>query len=415
MTASVSVTAKRTLAMAVTALCATAVLTACAGRDTATASGDCDPGITDTGITFGTSLMQSVAGPQAAAATALFDEINAAGGVEMGDGKSRKISYIAKDDGYDPARTVGNVRSLVEQDQVFAIQNLVGTASTLAVVDYLTQREVPLVFPMTGTDELLATLDKRPVVAGAVNPQTTWEVEKRAEQIRRDHPQGKVAVLYPNDSLGNGSLAALKASGVQVVAEQSYEQTTPSVDSQIVNLAASGADVFVNFATASFVTQSLKKANELSWKPDTYIYSGATDTNFVLAPAGPGAAEGVHSFYWIYDVSSSEHDGQPGVQKWRAFAERNKNTIKSTDTIASTGYNTAQLLVAALRKMQGCTRADLLDAVRNLNGVTTDLAIEGVTFGGSPEYPYVITSMAPMTFRGGSWHYDAVVRRGAEG
>ncbi|MFF0815311.1 ABC transporter substrate-binding protein [Rhodococcus sp. NPDC003318] len=410
---------KRTLAVGLSALCATAALTACSGRENAAAAGDCDPGITDTEIKFGTSLMQSVAGPQATAATALFEEINAAGGVAMGDGKSRRIVYTAMDDGYDPARTVSNVRSLVEQDQVFAIQNLIGTASTLAVVDYLTQKDVPLVFPMTGTDELLATHDERPVVAGAVNPQSSWEVSERAQQILRDHPQAKIAVLYPNDSLGNGSLGALKTalegSGTQIVAEQSYEQTTPSVDSQIVNLANSGADVFVNFATASFVTQSLKKAHELSWKPDTYIYSGATDTNFVLAPAGPGAAEGIHSFYWIYDVSSTEHDAVPGVQKWRAFADRNAGKVKTTDTIAATGYNTAQLLVTALEQMKGCTRADLLDAVSNLKGVTTDLSIEGITFDTSPDYPYAITSMAPMTFRGGSWHYDAVVTRSAEG
>lgn len=90
------------------------------------------------------------------------------------------------------------------------------------------------------------------------------------------------------------------------------------MDSQVVNLASSGADVFVNFATASFVTQSLKKAHELGWKPETYIYSGATDTNFVLAPAGLDAAEGVHSFYWIYDVSSADHDQRPGMRNWRA-------------------------------------------------------------------------------------------------
>lgn len=409
---------KRTLAVGLTALCTTAALAACSGRDTATSAGDCDPGITDTEIRFGTSLMQSVAGPQAVAATALFDEINAAGGVTMGDGKTRKIEYIAMDDGYDPARTVGNVRSLVEQEQVFAIQNLIGTASTLAVVDYLTQKNVPVVFPMTGTDELLATHEQRPVVAGAVNPQTRWEVSERAEIILRDHPQAKIAVLYPNDSLGNGSLDALKSaldgSGTAVVAQQAYEQTTPSVDSQVVNLANSGADVFVNFATASFVTQSLKKAHELGWKPDTYIYSGATDTNFVLAPAGPDAAEGVHSFYWIYDVSSTDHDAKPGVQKWREFAERNSGKIKTTDTIAATGYNSAQLLVTALKQMDGCTRADLLDAVQNMRGVTTDLAIEGITFDTTPDYPYAITSMAPMTFRDGRWHYDAAVTRSTE-
>lgn len=408
---------KRTLAVTLAALCASAVLTACAGRDGGAAAGECDPGITDTEIRFGTSLIQSTAGPQAVAAQALFDEINAAGGVAMGDGKSRKLSYIALDDGYDPARTVGNVRRLVEQDQVFAIQNLIGTPSTLAVADYLTQKNVPLVFPMTGTDELLATRDERPVVAGAVNPQTSWEVEKRAEQILRDHPQARIAVLWPNDSLGVGSFSALKeklaGSGARIVAEQAYEQTAPSVDSQIVNLANSGADVFVNFGTARFVTQSLKKTAELNWKPATYIYSSATDTNFVLVPAGPGAAEGVKSFYWIYDVSSSAHDAQPGVQKWRAFAARHADGIKSTDTIAATGYNTAQLLVTALEQMQGCTRADLLDAVKNLRGVRTDLALDGVTFNTTPEYPYLITSMAPMTFRDGRWQYDAVVSRSA--
>ncbi|MGU3584642.1 ABC transporter substrate-binding protein [Rhodococcus sp. C26F] len=409
---------KRTLAVCMTALCATAALTACSGRETTTSVGDCDPGISDTEILFGTSLMQSVAGPQAASAAALFDEVNASGGVAMGDGKSRKIIFTAMDDAYDPARAVSNVRSLVEEEQVFAIHNLIGTASTLAVVDYLTQKDVPLVFPMTGTDELIDTIDERPVVAAAVNPQTGWEVAERAKQILQDHPQAKIAVLYPNDSMGAGSLSALKSalegSGTQIVAEQSYEPTTPSVDSQVVNLANSGADVFVNFATASFVTQSLKKAHELSWKPETYMYSGAADKNFVLAPAGLDAAEGVHSFYWIYDVSSDDHDDKPGVQKWRAFAERNQGKFDPSSTIAATGYNTAQLLIAALEQTEGCSRADFLHAVQNLSGVTTDLAIDGVTFDTTPDYPYVISSMAPMTFRGGAWHYDAVVSRSAE-
>lgn len=409
----------RYLTVGLTTLCATVALTSCSSRDSATASGDCSPGISDTEIHFGTSLVQSIAGAQATAATALFEEINAGGGVAMGDGKTRKIKYTALDDGYDPARTVGNVRSLVEQDQVFAIQNLIGTASTLAVVDYLTQKEVPLTFPMTGSDELLANVAEQPVVAGAVAPQTGWEVSETAKEVLRDHPKAKIAVLYPNDSLGNGSLEALKSalegSEAKIIAEQSYEQTTPSVDSQVVNLANAGADVFVNFATASFVTQTLKKAHELSWNPETYIYSGATDTNFVLAPAGLDAAEGIHSFYWMYDISSDDHDQQAGVQKWREFADRNSGQVKSTDTIAAAGYNTAQLLVAALENMKGCTRADLLESVKNMQGVTTDLAIEGVTFDTNPDYPYAITSMAPMTFSDGSWHYDAVIKHGDEG
>lgn len=409
---------KRTLAVGLTALSAAAVLTACSGRDTTIDAGECDPGITDTEIRFGSSLMQSVAGPQARAAAALFDDINNAGGVTMEDGRTRRIVYTALDDGYDPARTVGNVRALVEQEQVFAIYNLVGTPSTLAVVDYLASKNVPLVFPMTGSDELFAARAERAVVAGAVNPQTGWEVSAHAAQMLARHPDATIAVLYPNDSLGSGSLAALEAalegSGAQIVARQSYEPTTPSVDSQVVNLANSGADVFMNFATASFVTQSLKKAHELSWKPDTYIYSGATDTNFVLAPAGLEAAEGIHSFYWIYDVSSHDHDDQPGVAQWREFAARHAGEVTTTDTIAATGYNTAQLLVTALERMDGCRRTDLLDAVGNLDGVTTDLSIEGITFDTTPDYPYAITSMAPMTFRDGSWHYDAVITRGED-
>lgn len=407
---------KRIVTASLTAICVAALVSSCSGRgaDVARADG-CSPGITDTEIHFGTSLMQQAAGALATTATAYFDEINAAGGVKMGDGKTRTIEFTAMDDGYDPARTVSNVRTLVEEDKVLAIHNLVGTPSALAVLDYLTKKEVPLIFPMTGTDELLKNVDRWPVVAGAVNPQTGWEVQARAAEILASHPNAKIAVLYPNDSLGKGSLDALRAAisgtGASIVAEQAYEQTTPSVDSQIVNLASSDADVFVNFATATFVTQAIKKANELAWGPETFIYSGATDTNFVLAPAGLDAAAGLRSFYWIYDVSSTDHDSRPGVQQWRAFAERNSGEVKTTDTIAATGYNTAQLLVTALEKMDGCTRADLLDAVQSFDGVTTDLSIDGVTFNTTPDYPYAITSMAPMTFVDGSWRYGDVVNR----
>ncbi|MET0953129.1 MAG: ABC transporter substrate-binding protein [Aeromicrobium sp.] len=390
------------------------------GGRAADAVGGCDPGITDTSIKIGSSSMQS--GPAAAwkampqSSLAYFDEINEAGGVTMGDGKKRTIEFVSVDDAYDPARAVKNTKKLVEQDKIFGVFQGAGTTPTLAILDYTTSAGVPILFPMTGSVEFEPKVADGALLANAMLPQTSWENRILLDSIAAANPQAKIGILYPNDGLGKTGLeqmtSMVEGTDMEIVASESYEQSAATVDSQVVNLKSSGADVFVSFATGSFVTQSLKKAAEIDWTPAKYIISSSTDTESFLKPAGAEATDDLHSVAWLYDVSNPANDDRPGMKKWREFAERNSDQVNGKNAIAAAGYNNAQLLVATLEQVDGCERADLLDAAQGLTGVSTDLAVEGVGFGGgSAEYPYGITSMATMSFEDGQWVYGDVVTR----
>lgn len=395
-------------------------LTACGGRDSGSgASGDCDPGISDTEVVLGGSSLQSGAGAaykaQPDAQKAYFEDINADGGVQMADGKTRKIRYISMDDGYDPARTVSNVRKLVDQEEVFGLFGIIGTVTTLAVVDYAKAKDVPILFPYSGSDEFEGLVADGAPVTGMSAPQVSLEVQVIVSEIVQSDPSATIAVLYQNDGMGSGYLAALEqeieGTDLKIVGSESYEQTAATVDSQMVALRDSGADVFLDFGTGSFVTQAISKAAELGWGASKYLISGATDTKNILLPAGADAAAGVHSANWLYDVSSSANDDVAGVAAWRQFAEQHSGSVDSENNLAAVGYTNAQLMVAALEATEGCSRSDLLDAAQNLDGVTTDLSLEGVTFSTTPDDPYLITRLAPMTFTDGAWVYGQVETR----
>src|SRR4051794_39870079 len=191
--------------------CAALVLTGCGGRsdsDSSASGGDCDPGITDSTIKIGASLPMSGAGAVygaiARAAQAYFEDVNAAGGVDMGDGVTRTVEYTAMDDAYDPARTVSNARTLVEQDQVFALMNVLGTSPNLAISDFLIGEGVPNLFAMTGTDEFL---NQKEIWSMGFLPQYTFEAQVMADYVLEHNPQAKVGVLYQNDGFGKGMLA----------------------------------------------------------------------------------------------------------------------------------------------------------------------------------------------------------------
>lgn len=400
------------------------VVAGCSGstRDRAD-SADCAPGITDDSIKLGSSTPQS--GPAAVykavsdTSKAYFEEINADGGVKMGDGKTRKIEYIAMDDGLDPARTVSNIRRLVEKDDVFALFQAAGTSGVLGVLDYTTQQGIPFVLPLSGNDQFEQRVADGALLSLAMLPKVSFESEVLAASLIELNPKAKIGVLYANDATGKDSLSALKkaieGTDLAIVGEESYEGTSPTVDAQIVALKSSGADALFLYATGSFATQSLRKVTEIGWDPETFVQSAASDSAGILLPAGKAAADGVHSVAWAYDVASSTNDDKPGMKAWREFAGRHTGQVIGESSISAIGYTNAQLLVEVLEKTQGCTRDDFVTAATELKGAKTDLALPGVEFGsGSANNPYAIAALAPITFTDGAWVYDSPVPSAAE-
>lgn len=396
---------------------ASASLVACGtSRDGGASAEGCDPGITDTSIKFGQSSLQSGAGaaykPFATVPAKFFDEINADGGAEFGDGKKRKIEFISLDDNYDPAQTVVNVRRLVEQDQVFAMVHNTGTASLLASIDYLSQQGVPLLLSGSGADELREKYAAgEAMIIDSALPSVSFENRVFIESIAAEDPDAKLAILYPNDGLGTGQLENINEliadTDLEIVGQESYELTAPTVDSQVSKLRQSDADVFIHLGTGAFVTGALKKLNELSWHPEKWVISASVDTASIINPAGQGAAQNLNSVMWIYGVAEGENEDVPGVQEWRTWAKAHGED--DTSIVAAESYHDMQLLMQVLANMEGCKRTDLFEAAKNTTGMTSSLSLPGLTFGPTEDDPSAVTSLARLQWEGDGWTYGEVV------
>src|SRR5579863_7435434 len=261
------------------------------------------PGVTDAEIKIGQTMPYSgplsTYGTIGKAESAYFHMINEQGGVN-----GRKIVLVSLDDGYSPPRTLEQTRRLVEQDQVLLLFNSFGTAPNAAIQPYLNERGVPQLFPLSGATRW-GDPEHFPWTIG-FQPSLQVEGYAVARYIRQQWPNAKIAVLYQNDDFGKDYMKGL-ADGLgevarrAIVGETSYETTDPTVDSQIVTLQASGADVLVNVSAGKFTAMAIRKAYQIGWRPSQFIFSGASTREAMLGLPRPGQAAGLITAQWFKD------------------------------------------------------------------------------------------------------------------
>jgi len=223
-----------------------------------------DIGATDTEIKIGNIMPYS--GPASSYSVigkteaAYFNKINAEGGIN-----GRKINFISYDDGYSPPKTVEQARKLVESDEVLLIFNSLGTPPNSAIHKYMNSKKVPQLFVATGATKWNDPKDFPWTMGWQPNYQS--ETQIYAKYILKNFPNAKIGVLYQNDDYGKDYLKGLKdglgSKVSMIVREESYETTEPTIDSHIVNLKASGADVFVDLSIPKFAAQAIKKMSEI--------------------------------------------------------------------------------------------------------------------------------------------------------
>ncbi|MBM9467818.1 ABC transporter substrate-binding protein [Nakamurella leprariae] len=392
-----------------------AALTACGSGRSATVdaggtaggssdSAACSPGVTDTEIKIGQSSLQS--GPGAAykalvdGARAVFDEVNESGGVTMGDGKTRKIDYISLDDGYDPARAVVNVKQLVEQDQVAAFFGNTGTSAILAYIDYTTDKGVPLILPAGSPPAELVDRyrDGTAMLALYTNATVDFENVVRVKAIAADNPDAKIAVLYSNEETGKTQLEAFQqamaGTGLEIVAEESYEVTAPSIDSQITNLRGSDADTFAMLGSGSFITMALKKIEELDWHPEKWI-TAANPSVDLITPAGPGATDDVKSIAWGKGAGMIGLDTDPAVIEYGQWAT--ENGYDPTDDLFMAGTVSARTFLQVLEATDGCTGEAIFDAAKTAE-LDTGWSLPGVTYASTDDNPSYVNQAVVVAF-----------------
>ncbi|HAQ79079.1 ABC transporter substrate-binding protein [Bradyrhizobium viridifuturi] len=364
-----------------------------------------DPGATDTEIKVGNIMPYS--GPASAYATigkteaAYFNKLNSEGGIN-----GRKVNFISYDDAYSPPKMVEQARKLVESDEVLLIFNPLGTPGNTAIQKYMNAKKVPQLFVSTGA----AKWNDPKNFPWTMGWQPSYQVEARiyAKYILQKYPGKTIGVLYQNDDFGKDYLIGLHDGlGDQakklIIVESSYETSSPTVDSQIVQIKGANPDIFVNIATPKFAAQAIKKAAELDWHPVHFLTNVSVSIGGVMKPAGYEASQDILSTQYLKDPADHEWKSDPAMNEWRAFMTKWYPEGDQNDASTVFGYGVAKGLEQVLRQCgDNLTRENLMKQAASLN-FEIGIYLPGTRIKTGPDDYAPIEQLQMMRFKGESW------------
>ena len=377
-----------------------------------------DVGATDTEIKVGN--INPYSGPASAYGLigktigAYFNKVNAEGGIN-----GRKINFVTYDDAYSPPKAVEQVRKLVESDEVLLVFQSLGTPSNTAIQKYMNGKKVPQLFVATGATKWGDPKNFPWTMGWQPNYQSEGRIY--AKYLMDKHPNGKIAILFQNDDYGKDYVKGLKdglgsKAKTMIVAEQPYETTDPTVDSQIINLKASGADVFFNVTTPKFAAQAIKKAAEIGWQPLHLLNNVSTSVGGVLKPAGLENAKGVLSTGYLKDPTDPTWQNDAGLKEWLTFMEKYFPEGDKTSSFTVYGYAVAQTLVQVLKQCgDNLTRENVMKQAANIKGLQLPIALPGIKIETSADDFYPIEQMQMQRFTGERWELFGPVMSGEIG
>ena len=365
------------------------------------------PGASDTEIKIGQAMPYS--GPASAygaigkAEAAYFDYLNK----EKGGINGRKINFITTDDGYSPPRTVEVVRKLVEQDEVLLVFQPLGTPSNTAIHKYMNAKKVPQLFVATGATKWGDPKNFPWTMGWQPNYQAEGKIY--AKYILQNYPNGKIAVLLQNDDYGKDYLKGLTdglgdKAKTMIVATATYEITEPTVDSQIVALKASGADIFFNVTTPKHAALAIRKAFDIDWHPTQFLNNVSISIGSVLTPAGLEKSKGVISLQYYKDPSDPRWKDDPELKEWSAWMKKYNPDANPIDGFNVYGYAVAKTLEQVLVQCKDdLTRENVMKQAANLKNVHIPMLLPGVVVNTSATDFYPIEQGQLIKFDGKEW------------
>jgi branched-chain amino acid transport system substrate-binding protein len=372
-----------------------------------------DPGASDTEIKIGN--VNPYSGPASAYGTigktldAYFKKVNAEGGIN-----GRKINFISYDDGYSPPKAVEQTRKLVESDEVLLVFQPLGTPSNSAIQKYMNSKKVPQLFVATGATKWGDPKNFPWTMGWQPNYQSEGRIY--AKYLLEKHPNGKVGVLYQNDDYGKDYLKGLKdglGGKIPIVAEAPYETSDPTVDSQIINLKASGADIFFNVTTPKFAAQAIRKAAEIGWKPVHLLNNVSNSVGAVLKPAGIENAKDILTTAYHKDPTDSTWKNDESYKKWAAFMEKFYPDGDRNSSFTVYGYAVAQTLEQVLKQCgDNLTRENVMKQAANLKDLKIDMMLPGIVVNTGPSDFFPIEQMQMQRFNGERWELFGPVMSG---
>ncbi|MDE5440494.1 ABC transporter substrate-binding protein [Bradyrhizobium sp. CSA207] len=365
-----------------------------------------DTGASDTEIKIGNIMPYS--GPASAYGVigkteeAYFRKINAEGGIN-----GRKINFISYDDAYSPPKTVEQARKLVESDEVLLIFQSLGTPSNSAIQKYMNSKKVPQLFVATGATKWNDSQNFPWTMGWQPNYQS--EARIYAKYILQKMPNAKIAILYQNDDYGKDYLKGVKEglgakAASMIVAEESYETSEPTIDSHIVTLKATGADVFFNITTPKFAAQAIKKNAEIGWHPTHFLNNVSVSIGSVMKPAGFEASQGIVSSNYYKDPTDPQWKHDPAMKAWNEFLDKYYPEANRADSSVMYGYIVAQALLHVLKACgDDLTRANVMKQAASIKDFEPAGLLPGIKANTGPTDFAPLSQLQLMRFKGESW------------
>jgi branched-chain amino acid transport system substrate-binding protein len=365
-----------------------------------------DTGATDTEIKIGNIMPYS--GPASAYGVigkteeAYFKKINAEGGIN-----GRKINFVTYDDGYSPPKTVEQARKLVESDEVLIVFNPLGTPPNSAIQKYMNSKKVPQLFVATGATKWNDPKEFPWTMGWQPNYQSESIIY--AKYILKELPNAKIAILFQNDDYGKDYVKGLKdglgaKAASMIVIEESYETTEPTIDSHIVKLKSTGADVFFNVTTPKFAAQAIKKNAEIGWKPLHFLNNVSASIGSVIKPAGPENAQGIISSNYLKDPTDAQWKNDAGMKAWNEFLDKYYPEANRADASVMYAYTVAQGLVHVLKACgDNLTRENVMKQAASIKDLELGGLLPGVKVNTSATDFAPLSQLRLMKFKGETW------------
>ena len=332
---------------------------------------------------------------------AYFKKINAEGGIN-----GRQIKFITLDDGYNPSRTVEQIRKLVEEEEVLATVGVLGTPPNSAIHKYMNQKKMPQLFVATGATKW-GDPKNFPWTMGW-QPNYQGESKIYAQHLLETKPNAKIGILYQNDDYGKDYLKGFldglgDKAKTMIVKQLTYEVTDPTIDSQMVELKASGADVFFNITTPKFAAQAIKKAAEIGWKPQHYLNNVSNSVGAVMVPAGAENGVGILSVFYLKDPTDSQWANTPEFKEWLTFMQKHMPGSDLKDLNYVFGYTMAQGVVQVLKQAgDNLTRENVMRQAANID-MNLPMLLPGVNVKTTPDDFYPIERGQLARWDGKTW------------
>lgn len=364
------------------------------------------PGATDKEIKVGNTNPYS--GPASSygtigkAITAYVKKINAGGGIN-----NRTINFISLDDGYSPPKTVEQFRRLIEKEEVLFTFQTLGTPTNSAVHKYMNKKKVPHLFVATGATKWGNPKEFPWTMGWQPSYQTAGQIF--GNYILQNHPDGKIGILHQNDDYGKDYVTGLRMAlgdkyDSMVVATQTYETTDPTVDSQIVNLKASGANVFYNITIPKFAAQAIKKAYDIGWRPAHVLNDVSTSVSSVIKPAGVEKSQGIISAQYLKDPTDTAWTNDAEMKAWQAWMDKYYPDGDKTSQFNVYGYAAAHMLEQVLQQAgDNLTRENIMKEAANIKDFHIPMSLPGILVNTGPDDFFPIEQMQMVRFEGERW------------